>query len=262
MTVGASRGRAESALPNRDSSNFVARTFKGSRLRCLIATGLSDQHTVSFLNALVAPHAQVTLQDAWMPQGFLSPNEACLGETALLSAPYRNELTRWWLAKPENANTPNWDLVSSCEIQGRPGLVLVEAKAHRSEFHAGGLGAKNASNVARIRGAIAEANAGLGGEPAGWRLSADNSYQLCNRFAWAWKLATLGIPVVLAYLGFLAADEMGSGAFCSEQAWREAVLKHADGIVPADCWDRANGVAGASVIPLIKAARVQTLVTV
>ena len=30
-----------------------------------------------------------------------------------------------------------------------------------------------------------------------WGLSRDDHYQLSNRFAWCWKLATLGIPVVL-----------------------------------------------------------------
>ncbi len=33
-------------------------------------------------------------------------------------------------------------------------------------------------------------------------------YQLCNRVAWAWKLADLGVPGVLVFLGFLNATEM------------------------------------------------------
>ena len=35
-----------------------------------------------------------------------------------------------------------------------------------------------------------------------------NHYSLCNRVAWAWKLAQLGVPVVWVYLGFLNATEM------------------------------------------------------
>jgi crotonobetainyl-CoA:carnitine CoA-transferase CaiB-like acyl-CoA transferase len=31
----------------------------------------------------------------------------------------------------------------------------------------------------------------------GWSLSVDSHYQICNRFAWAWKIASLGVPVVL-----------------------------------------------------------------
>jgi hypothetical protein len=42
----------------------------------------------------------------------------------------------------------------------------------------------------------------------GWTLSRDSHYQLTNRFAWAWKLASMGVPVVLGYLGFQGAAEM------------------------------------------------------
>jgi hypothetical protein len=41
-----------------------------------------------------------------------------------------------------------------------------------------------------------------------WALSRDWCYQMSNRFAWAWKLAEFGKPVILIYRGFLAYDEM------------------------------------------------------
>lgn len=41
-----------------------------------------------------------------------------------------------------------------------------------------------------------------------WAISRDSRYQKSNRFAWACKLAGLGLPVVLMYLGFVRADEM------------------------------------------------------
>ena len=54
-----------------------------------------------------------------------------------------------------------------------------------------------------------EANAGLRKLPTGqWALSTRHHYQLSNRFAWSWKLAMLGVPVVLLYLGFLNAQDM------------------------------------------------------
>ena len=34
-------------------------------------------------------------------------------------------------------------------------------------------------------------------------ISRDRCYQFSNRIAFAWKLVSLGIPVVLVYLGFL-----------------------------------------------------------
>ena len=55
----------------------------------------------------------------------------------------------------------------------------------------------------------------------GWHLSRDTHYQLTNRFAWAWTIAMLGVPVVLIYLGFLQANDMrDEGApFVSAADW-------------------------------------------
>ena len=53
-----------------------------------------------------------------------------------------------------------------------------------------------------------EADHALNGVLPGWSLSRDSHYQLANRFAWAWKLADMGLPTILIYLGFLNAAEM------------------------------------------------------
>ena len=55
---------------------------------------------------------------------------------------------------------------------------------------------------------MSEANQALNQTLPGWALSSKRHYQLSNRFAWAWKLADLRLPVVLVYLGFLKANEM------------------------------------------------------
>jgi hypothetical protein len=44
------------------------------------------------------------------------------------------ELRAWWLAHERGAMTPNWDIAVSCEIEDRPSLILVEAKAHVNEL--------------------------------------------------------------------------------------------------------------------------------
>ena len=46
----------------------------------------------------------------------------------------RHGLRDWWLEVVRGANTPNWDVASMCLIEGREGLLLVEAKAHLSEL--------------------------------------------------------------------------------------------------------------------------------
>jgi hypothetical protein len=182
----------------------------------------------------------------WLPQGLGHPKEAKLGETPnLLSAEYREALTDWWLAVRPRANTPNWDLASTATVNGREGLVLVEAKAHTKELDTAGklLGpsaSKNSvKNHQRITACIREANDALNGICPAWNLTTTSHYQLANRFAWSWKIVSLGIPVVLVYLGFLEANEMVDvGAPLEDaDAWEKLVRHHGQGIVPDVAWD-------------------------
>lgn len=188
-----------------------------------------------------------------MPNGMASRGEARLGEAErLLPAEHRKALIDWWLAVPRGANTPNWDIAATATIDGREGLVLIEAKAHRSELSNGGHGIGNAANLSRIRSAVEEANLALRATHSSWCLSCDSHYQLANRFAWSWKLVSLGIPVVLVYLGFLNATEM-SEPFDTDDAWECALREHARGVVPDSTWDQATDVNGTPLRALIRA---------
>jgi hypothetical protein len=237
---------------------FRARELKGSRLRCLLLTGDAPNKVAAFLSALVTSHALVTAEDRWAPRGFLEPNEAKLGESPrFLPEPDRAALTRWWLARPGNANTPNWDLVSTCLVKERTGLVLIEAKAHEAELADDRCGATNQENLQQIERALGEATVGWNALAPGFALSATSHYQLSNRFAVAWRLAKMGIPVVLLYLGFLDAQEMAGGnrVLLKEHAqWRRCVLARSQGTVPEHAWDRAFDVEGTPLIVLIRSA--------
>ena len=136
-------------------------------------------------------------------------------------------------------------------IGERKGIILVEAKAHRAEPSDSGKTPGNKENECSIREAMREANAGLGGEQAGWSLTADSHYQLCNRFAWSWKIASLGVPVILVYLGFLDAMEMRQ-PFRSAIEWSDLIRSHADGIVPNDAWDRPIDINGTKMRAIIQ----------
>ena len=137
--------------------------------------------------------------------------------------------------------------------------MLVEAKAHAGELHLDGKTPGNSENDKRISAAVAAANDALGGAAAGWSLCTDTHYQLCNRFAWAWKVASLGVPVVLVYLGFLDADEMGDGAFRTPEAWRSCLLAHADGVVPPAAWEQRLPAGNSWFVPIIRAARISAV---
>jgi hypothetical protein len=240
--------------------NRKNREFKGSRFRCLLATQQPKLKVVAFLNSLVQPLANVGDEDWYMPEGFCKPDEARLGETSgFLTQKQREVVTVWWLTARHNANTPNWDIISTCTIDRRKGLVLVEAKAHAGELDPNDrCGATDEKNRQRIDTALGDANRELG---EGWALSIDSHYQLSNRFAWAWKIASLGVPVVLVYLGFLNANEMGQ-PFTSHGAWERCLLMHAEGTVPRRVWiSDPIRVNNTPLIPLIRSADVNVTTT-
>ncbi|RYX82146.1 hypothetical protein EON83_20730 [bacterium] len=222
------------------------KALRGSRKRCLDFTEGTNEEVAKRLMELVAPYAQVAPHNhQWMPKGHGNPAEAKLGQALLfLDTEKRKELTKWWLAGKGGANTPNWDIASRAIIDGKEGLILVEAKAHEREFSKSGKPQKanpshdSTENQKRISAAIDEANRELNALMPGWGLSIDSHYQLTNRFTWAWKIASLGVPVILVYLGFLEATEMEDcGRPLKDAAdWEQVVLARSIGIVPRNAW--------------------------
>jgi hypothetical protein len=177
----------------------------------------------------------------------------------------RNELRRWWLVHHRGANTPNWDLVVACEIDGRSGLVLVEAKANCAELKADGKPLlashtnRSSANHERIRRAIAEARAGLAAAGYEASIDIDSHYQLANRVAFTWKLAALGVPTVLVYLGFTGDHGIRDvGAPLADDAhWRKTFFEHSQPVVPESIVDRRLDLLGAPAWILVRSRRVR-----
>ena len=248
-------------------TTLPAKERRGSRARCVMLTHGSQQQVADRLNALVAPHAAVQPgRHVWAPKGFLDAAEARLGESpAFLSAQDRETVSNWWLAvRSARANTPNWDIVSQATIEGREGLILVEAKAHGEELEKEEAGkrprpaasANSRKNHEQIGTCIDEANEALRKATGlDWRLSRNSCYQMSNRFAWAWKLADMQVPVVLVYLGFLKAEEMRDRGtvFTREEDWDGLVKSHSAALFPEQVWGRAWDLKnGTRLIPLIR----------
>ena len=86
------------------------------------------------------------------------------------------------------------------------------------------------------------------------RLAVDHRARVTNRFAWSWKLATLGVPVVLVYLGFLDTQEMTDkeGPFGSDDDWREALLAYCRETVDTACWERTLDARGTPLLRLMR----------
>lgn len=244
---------------------------RGSRPRSVLM-GSGDGVTVAErLTKLVnLPDVVVMPDDHWMPYGipFQSSegtwitrpaDEAKLGDpNNLLSSDVQSNLKSWWLKVLPNANTPNWDIASTCRIEGKAGLLLVEAKAHHTELIDETRGMQlgsNELNRIQIQEAIRQANEGLWQSTRiDWRLSRDTHYQMSNRFAWSWKLTQLGFPVVLIYLGFTNAAEMEDrGRLISDyQDWETAVHEHSRILFSSSVWGSELKVGENSLIPLIR----------
>lgn len=245
----------------------LGKDSRGSRPRCVLLVDGSREEVADRLTNLVnLPGIVVSPDDRWMPYGkpvrengswdAKPAKEAELDEADdLICRAVRQELQRWWLAK--SARTPNWDIASTCEIEGVPGLLLVEAKAHGKELsESDTCSSTYPANREQIRRAIVEAASGLEsvtGTP--WAISRDHHYQLSNRFSWSWKLASLGIPVVLVYLGFLNAQDMvdRSSPFQSEDEWDRTLREYCKDVVDEGCWGNRLDITGTPLLPLIRA---------
>lgn len=249
-----------------------AKQHRGSFPRCLLFMDGNSHVVAQRLQDLVGlSDITVTERDFWMPRGLpifrldgkwdLAPTEeARLGQAERLLTPEQKKtVTDWWLAVSGRANTPNWDIASTCTVKNTPGLLLIEAKAYDKELDRKGKDAPKTPNGRKnhrqIGKAMKQANDGLmSATGLDWRLSRDSCYQLSNRFAWSWKLAETGKPVVLVYLGFLNATEMQDKGtpFVSHSSWERALTSYSENLFPRQIWNRRWTINGVQFMPLIR----------
>jgi hypothetical protein len=153
-------------------------------------------------------------------------------------------LDDWWVA--DHYKNPTWDLMAVCERESHRGLLLVEAKAHESELDWNGKRALVAEtdspqawvNDGSIRAAIGEAQGWFAQVAGPTTLTADTHYQLANRLASAYKVASVGVPVVLLYLGFTG-DTYFRDSIRDADHWQQLMRGYLHGVVPPDLPGRA-----------------------
>jgi hypothetical protein len=249
---------------------------RGSKPRCHCLTHGPAEKVAARLSTLIEPWGQVTVDDQWMPQGFGNKDEtqfekaqvreAQLHQACRLipDAEIRSNLAKWWLAVESlRSRTPNFDIASTCRIEGKKGLLLVEAKAHDEELNTETAGKRlrtdasenSKRNHDQISVAIEAARQGLSRATSlSWCLSRDSHYQISNRFAWSWKMTELGFPVVLVYLGFLKAEEMKDQGkpFADCADWERLVKAHSQPLFPPEVWNQRWVCNGQPFVPLIR----------
>lgn len=242
---------------------------RGSRPRCILFMNGGCEKVAKRLTDLVTvPDVIVSPDDKWMPYGkplkedgswdtMPSAESRLRKADGLIPSETQNQLQSWWLAVARGANTPNWDIASTCHIQGKQGLILIEAKAHETELtEPNNCNSKNPKNFQRIGKAISEANGYLQQKTEGdWDLSLCGHYQLSNRFAWSWKLTSLGVPIVLVYLGFLDACDMDSPSttlFNSNTEWKSVLKTYCKDKIDNACWEQRLHFNDTPFIPVIR----------
>lgn len=216
-------------------------------------------------------------REQYMPRGIGAPLEARLETFGPRAFPERAEdwisLKKWWLEN--GGNTPNWDIALRANIEGAPGLVLVEAKANKPELRNGAkkpfklskqqeqLSAEEQAackrrsdkNALKIRTALSDANRALATTLEGIHLSCDGDYQLSNRIAFAWWVANRGLPVVLLYLGFTGDEAFGEAMFRDSDDWMTTFTGHLAEIGSPGILDRRIETTGAPFWVLARARR-------
>ena len=242
-------------------------TDAGSRMHVLDWVEPSPHAFLGSLNELIRPSgAAVGVNDFWLPRSRAQHGEALLTKPCapLIEEALSKTLRQWWLAvdRPK-ANEPNWDLAATALLHGQvKGLVLVEAKAHEEELRREIKGKRleaDASdnshrNHEKIDKRIGEACDALGGSAIGVNIARDSHYQFSNRIAFAWKLATEGVPVVLIYLGFTGDEGITdqSPLIRDDAHWRDLMMEHMDGVYPASLVEQEIPCGKASMWVLIR----------
>jgi len=173
----------------------------------------------------------------------------------------------WW--RRHRGKLPTWDLISTCLVKERRGLLLIEAKAHESELVADGkvsdqsASDRSQENHVDITLCIEEACKGLRKHvDERIAISIDSHYQLSNRLSWAWRLAEHGVPVVLLYLGFIGDTYFRRDYFVDADHWQRTVGAYMSGALPVSlpgrCVDVPGGGSFMMLIGSLPVARIST----
>lgn len=248
--------------------------FRGSQKHILDLLDSVDYPAA--LQPLLAPHGVAGgALDAHRPIGGASPQEwelpgfcraHCSGwiaEARRNADVWDSMLTAWWLRHTDDhkGKLPTWDLISTCQIKGGNGLLLVEAKAHESELSTSG---KTTSDSATERSKDNHEKIALCIEGAckamrqhvddRVSISIEHHYQFSNRLAWAWRLAEHGLHVALLYLGFVGDYKIGTDYFRDADHWQRTTGAYMSGVVPVGLPGRFIDLPGGGSLILLVAS--------
>ena len=174
----------------------------------------------------------------------------------------------WWFPYRTGRNqSPNWDLICPMEVEGNSGLLIVEGKARTGELNPNDAKrpptgtAESLANDLSIRLRVSETNLALGDLGIGrFRLSTADHYQLANRLTYLNKLATLGLPTILLYLGWLDSPDWPLNQRITDGShWQRLMTAYMNDLVPSgfvEAPHRPNGVPMRMIVRSLPASEV------
>jgi hypothetical protein len=243
---------------------MIATNHNGSRRDVLLLLD-SPNYVEALSSALAGAGTLISTGDVYRPMGAADDMEYELPEFSREYLDGRFEYRQiaepaWWIVKRNaGVRTPNFDLISTATICGMSGVLLVEAKAHHGELETCGKSFKSSSsleNHQKIGASIELANRALNAIAPGFKLNRDAFYQVSNRIAWGWRLASLGVPVTVLYLGFVQDPFWPKDQFESNEDWMRAARSYLGNVVPVDvlgrrlqCSERGSLLISAAALP-------------
>ena len=88
--------------------------------------------------------------------------------------------------------------------------------------------------------------------------SAGSHYQFANRLAFVWKLASMGVPTALLYLGFVGDSGLDETLrpFKDDHEWQDVFIDHGSSILRSKAADVAFAVGGTPAHILVRSRQV------
>lgn len=246
--------------------------------------GLEKQRIYDVLNRLCENKEELKIEfdrniDSYFPadltlkgrKNLTAISDSIINE--VLDSGLQADLKEWWLVDFDgNPRMPQPDLVSTCKIEGKRGLLLIQVQKRDDSYFSEGKKERESTNMPNhknIGTRLIETNGRLKSKTnLTFRLSRDSYYQLSNRFAWTWKLAHLGIPVVLVYLGFTNPKNIKNkikDVYLNHGAFIDSITKGDPAeIVDPSAWDKkfevVNGDKKTPFIALLRSLECNTFV--
>ena len=254
-----------------------------SRRRIVELTSAPNAVVAEALSTLIDGYGTVAPSSMWSPRGKTSSSPIRLDESQgfLKNPSHKTALHDWWIGDEKDedvagvqrrmygasrtpARMPIFDLMSTLENDG---MLLVSAAAHIGELNSDHSHQREKTILPQIKRALEEASAGWNqmltahADSFGFKLShrvklsTDSHYRLSWHFALAWKLAQLGVPVVLLYLGFLDATELepdGRLTFTDHAMWEKCVFEKTSKPLPEEIWDAEFQVPNGAKISVLR----------